>query len=266
MDVKNIVKEIKIESCFCGSLQGDVEGLYHKKIVRSLSVVQALEGSYDIRIDYGAQNSTGEGGVFIAPSNSVQEIVHRNGKSGIMRAQWVFFDVVVNDTYALEDLFLFPIISNKKYDAEIADLIGRMKAPKDGFDKVYASHRLLEILVEQAQVRTLLDPVKVKISQFVGERYADDIKAEDIAKHLYCSTSQVFRYTKKYYGVSPANYVNIIRLAKAENLLLFSEKTVIEIAFLVGFKDSAYFSKLFKKHYGASPQKYRFSQKAKRLR
>lgn len=256
MDIK-IISDIKISSLFTGSFCTNMDGIYHKKILKTLSVVQAIEGSYDVKIDDGDWQNTGEGGVFIAPANVLQEIRHNNGKNGYMQAQWVYIDAVINESVFFDEAFSFPVLLDKKYSAEIAELIRRLREPKDYFDKTYASYRVLEILSACAVERLRKDPIKGKIAKFVNERYADDIKAEDIAEYLYCSTPQVFRYTKKYYGVSPANYVNIIRLAKAELMLRQAEKTITEIAILVGYSDSAYFSKLFKKHYGVSPRQYR---------
>ncbi len=57
--------------------------------------------------------------------------------------------------------------------------------------------------------------VKTAIESFVPHHYAEDIKAADIARHLRCSAPQVFRYTKKYYDFSSANYVNSVRLQQA---------------------------------------------------
>jgi hypothetical protein len=49
--------------------------------------------------------STGEKGVFIAPSNVVQEIIHHNGDNGVMQAQWIFLDVVVNGEYRFDEIY-----------------------------------------------------------------------------------------------------------------------------------------------------------------
>ena len=82
-------------------------------------------------------------------------------------------------------------------------------------------------------------------------------RAAEIAKHLYCSVPQVFRYTRKYFGLSPPNYINGIRLQQAEIQLRTTDRQITQIALACGFYDFAYFSKLFKKNYTESPLVYR---------
>ena len=83
------------------------------------------------------------------------------------------------------------------------------------------------------------------------------LRAAEIAKHLYCSVPQVFRYTRKYFGLSPSNYINGIRLQQAEIQLRTTDRQITQIALACGFYDCAYFSKLFKKNYAESPLVYR---------
>ena len=46
-------------------------------------------------------------------------------------------------------------------------------------------------------------------------------------------------------------------MEKAQELLIHTQKKIKEIAFLVGYKDELYFSKVFARLYGMSPSKYR---------
>ena len=114
-----IIKNIEIKTLQASGFHCECEGICHEKILHCLSVVQALEGSYDIRLNNGDTFSTGEGGTFIAPSHTLQEITHHHGKNGKMKAHWVFLDVIVNDTFRFDDVFSFPVISHKRYDKEL---------------------------------------------------------------------------------------------------------------------------------------------------
>lgn len=257
MSTKFTISDIRIETLFAGGMDAAAEGVRHKKILKTLSIVQALEGSYEIKLGNGKTFSTGEGGVFIAPSDVTQEIVHHNGANGRMCAQWLFIDAVVNGQYRFDGIFEFPVLLDGRYSGEMADLIGCIRRSENYFERMRAAYRVLEILYGEGQKRTSADPVKTALETFVRENYAEDLKAADIAAHLYCSLAQVFRYTKKYYGFSPANYVNSIRLQQAEEYLRNTDRSVTDIAFSVGFSDGAYFSKLFKKFYADSPTEYR---------
>lgn len=251
------ISDIRIERLSANGFSRDVEGLLHKKILACLSVVQAVSGSYDIKIGNSRVYSTGEKGVFIAPSNVVQEIIHHNGDNGVMQAQWIFLDVVVNGEYRFDEIYDFPVILDKSYAEEVDTIIGTVRYSDNYFDKMKAVYSLLKILSKVGKERHIKNSVRGKLEKYVYDNCKEQIKASDIAKALYCSTVQVFRYTKKFYGLSPANYVNFIRLQQAETQLLNTDKSITEIAFLVGINDSAYFSALFKKAYGDSPLKYR---------
>ncbi len=256
--MKNIkIESVYVKSVFHGSLDGSYDGVFHQKILSTLSVVQALEGSYEVSIDGSKVFSTGEGGVFIAPKSTVQKIMHRNGQNGKMTAQWVFIDAFLNDGLSFDEIFSLPVILDKKYNQRIERLIKGIRFESDCFEKTKHAISILKILYENASFSKKRNSIKDKIEKFVDQNYRENITATDIAKALYCSPSQVFKHTNKFFNLSPANYINGIRLAKAEKLLAFSDDDVTKIALSVGFYDVCYFSKLFKKRYGLSPLNYR---------
>ena len=57
-------------------------------------------------------------------------------------------------------------------------------------------------------------------------------------------------------GMSPMHYLNYQRIEKAKDFLLSNSMTISNISRLVGFDDPLYFSRVFKKYTGASPQAY----------
>ena len=97
------IENISIKSIHFGGMVGDYENIFHQKILSTLSIVQSVEGSYDISINGSKTYSTGKGGVFIAPRGAVQKITHRNGANGNMYAQWVFIDAIINGTYVSKE-------------------------------------------------------------------------------------------------------------------------------------------------------------------
>ena len=252
------ITDVSIRSLSANGFSHSAEGIWQKKILPCLSVVQATEGSYDIKVENSSLFSTGEGGVFVAPANALQEITHHDGKNNNMQAHWVFIDAVVNDEFRFDELYSFPVLLDAKYNDEICRLTECIRNPDSYFQKMRAAFRLLEILAESGQERRQgLHPIRTKIESFVKAHYQEDIRAAEIAKHLYCSVPQVFRYTRKYFGLSPSNYINGIRLQQAEIQLRTTDRQITQIALACGFYDCAYFSKLFKKNYAESPLVYR---------
>ena len=252
-----IITDAKITYLETDGLSDDAENICHEKMLPFLSVVQAIKGSYDIKLGNSEMFNTGEGGVFVAPANVLQKIIHHNGDGDIMIAQWVFLDVVVNDKYKFDEVYSFPIVLDKKYNERIEEIIKTMHRSESYFQKYGAAYELLNILAMEGKPKGPPDPIKTKIENYVRAHYAEAINAKNLSSELCCSISQVFNHTHKYFGLSPANYINQIRLQQAESMLLHTDSSVTEISGFVGFDDSAYFSKLFKLSYGYSPLKYR---------
>jgi len=72
------------------------------------------------------------------------------------------------------------------------------------------------------------------------------------------SESHVLRVFKQYLGCSPFQYIGRLRLSAATDALIQTDKSITEVALDLGFNDSNYFTRLFKKHTGLSPREYRY--------
>lgn len=77
----------------------------------------------------------------------------------------------------------------------------------------------------------------------------------DIAYELAVSEIQFYRNIKKFLGLTPNNYIRILKLHRAKQYLEeFEFRTISEVSHAVGFTDSHYFSKIFINQYGVSPK------------
>ena len=77
----------------------------------------------------------------------------------------------------------------------------------------------------------------------------------DLSKRNYTTVRQLERNFKKYIGISPKAYSNIIRFQKALNLLknLEEKRSLLDIAFECGFYDHSHLTNEIKKNTGFSP-------------
>ncbi len=62
---------------------------------------------------------------------------------------------------------------------------------------------------------------------------------------------------KKMTGKTPGQHIRNMQLVEAKRLLAYTEKTVAEIAYDLGFKDAAYFGRFFKRELGCTPGQFR---------
>lgn len=96
-----------------------------------------------------------------------------------------------------------------------------------------------------------------QIQQYIDEHYLEDIRLEEIAAHVGKDPSYLSRVFRKTVGYSPIQYAIRRRIGQAQSWLLMTDKTVTEIAFLVGYNSVGNFHAAFLKTVGMTPQKYR---------
>lgn len=93
--------------------------------------------------------------------------------------------------------------------------------------------------------------------QYIKEHYYEKIELKSIADHLMISTWYVCKIFKQEFGSNFVDLLNEVRIQEAKNLLAHSNLKVYEICEEVGYTDTSYFTKIFKKYANATPNKYR---------
>ena len=91
--------------------------------------------------------------------------------------------------------------------------------------------------------------------RLVETRYQDpDLCLEEICKEFHCTRHALIQRIRKVTGVTPYAYIKSYRMHRARELLLTGEHFVTEVAYTVGYRDLAVFSKMFKSEFGVSPK------------
>ncbi|WP_256760048.1 helix-turn-helix domain-containing protein [Cohnella sp. WQ 127256] len=96
-----------------------------------------------------------------------------------------------------------------------------------------------------------------EITDYLENNYQKDLSLNDIANHFHVSREYVSRKFKQTFGVNLSEYLSHIRINNAKLLLLNPQLKIAPIAEMVGFKNEKYFSLVFKKQEGISPNEYR---------
>ncbi len=78
-----------------------------------------------------------------------------------------------------------------------------------------------------------------------------------IAQKCNLSLRQIERLFHKYRNVTPSQYYLSLRLAHAKQLLLNTNRSVIDISIATGFETQSYFTACYRKHFGSSPRSHR---------
>ncbi len=146
-------------------------------------------------------------------------------------------------------------------------LIKELREKEEYYDTICAS-RLVNLLAKiarsiKAKNDTEKHPVINEIIDYMTDNYATNESIKDYAKICHMSESSFFKSFKRVTGMSPQHYKTLLRIKTAMSLLTTTDFSISQVASLVGYNDSLYFSKLFKKETNVSPKQYRISSKSK---
>lgn len=94
---------------------------------------------------------------------------------------------------------------------------------------------------------------------YINANYNQKLTLSELAKISGYSLSRFSHLFSEITGTTPINYQNSIRLKLSLEMLSSTSLSVSGIAYSLGFSDPLYFSRIFKKMYGVSPNKYRKS-------
>ena len=96
-----------------------------------------------------------------------------------------------------------------------------------------------------------------KAIAFINDNLDRNIKLAEIAALVEMSSYHFGKMFKQSIGVTPHQYLVRQRLAKAKRLLRDSSMAIADIGYLVGYKNSSHFSKVFHRHVKSTPKAYR---------
>ncbi len=123
---------------------------------------------------------------------------------------------------------------------------------------------LLQTVIEYREASSLkkYSGILLKAKEYINENYANyDLSLQNIANNVNMSPSYFSTIFSQEEGMNFIEYLTDIRLEKAKELLLCSNKKSSEIGYEVGYKDAHYFSYIFKKKLGLTPKEYRSGRK-----
>ncbi len=92
---------------------------------------------------------------------------------------------------------------------------------------------------------------------YIEERYDKKLRLMNVAAHCYVSQWYLSKLLHKALDKNFCVIINELRIGKAKELLMEPGLTIAEIGEIVGFSDTAYFSRVFKRLTGISIREYR---------
>ncbi len=132
-----------------------------------------------------------------------------------------------------------------------------------GYEASLFNH-LLELMIflsrEYSKTESINGKALLRVGELIGllERtYTQRWRLADLASAAHMSESSLLATFKEATGQSPIDYLIHLRIGRAAEMLCHGAQSIAEIAFAVGFEDSNYFSRQFRKTMRTSPREYR---------
>ena len=102
------------------------------------------------------------------------------------------------------------------------------------------------------------------VEQIQANMANENLNVEHLADLLFISRSALHRKIKNLTDMNPIDFIRLIRLKKAAELIQDGQYSMAEISVVIGISSPSYFSKLFQKQFGITPKafavKYKGSQ------
>ena len=117
-----------------------------------------------------------------------------------------------------------------------------------------ATRKLIDPEPEKIKITSLDEKLVGKAVEYVSANIASpDLSVEDLASHLGMSRVRLYKKLKQITGKTPIEFIRVMRLKRAAQLLRESQLNVSEIAYQTGFNNPKVFSKYFKEEFGILP-------------
>jgi transcriptional regulator GlxA family with amidase domain len=119
------------------------------------------------------------------------------------------------------------------------------------------SHNKGQSPVKGPVISNINDPVINKAIKLINEKFVDENCLEQVCKECALSSRTFQRRFKHHTGVTPITYLQQCRIEKAKELLIYGTTPLELISHEVGYEDSSYLRRIFKRHTNMSLNEYR---------
>lgn len=164
-----------------------------------------------------------------------------------------------------------PFLRSSHAFAEISSLMKMLfheSSLKEEGHETVSRHLLDSIIIlirraiqsEESMRQQETSNLAVGIKDFIDQNFAQNISLKDLGKHFHVNPYYVSHAFKEKYNLSPIHYAIHRRIGEAGRLLISTEMKVWEIAKILGYENPNYFSIIFKRVTGQSPNQFRESK------
>ncbi|WJH37568.1 helix-turn-helix domain-containing protein [Paenibacillus sp. CC-CFT747] len=151
--------------------------------------------------------------------------------------------------------------ASRLQEQDIEPLLGALNSSQSFYSVKHYRKFFSQLLVAACQTiqysRKVGDPIVAHVTNYVEKNYGEDITLDIVAEQLRITGGYLSTYFKEKTGEYFVDYVNRIRVEKAQHLLLETPMKIQEISNRCGYQNINTFNRIFKKYSGMSPRDFR---------
>ena len=190
----------------------------------------------------------------LSAAGELRRRIEHNRDLRYYQARELYFEII-SEIYRTADSLHLQIKEN-----EAGEMISWVVRIEDfNLDELHGFLCRLIILLFQAIEESKSEKTQIlAVKDYIAKHYTEDtLSISDISAFLHMSVSHVCTIFKKETGDTINQYLTDYRLRKAKRYLSETLLSVSEISWKVGYKDNSYFGRIFRKHFGMTPNEYR---------
>lgn len=192
----------------------------------------------------------------------MQLILEKTGLVQCEQRGWTYLEVkqtlhqILN---AISDYLQDGISLQEEYMESIRDVIDNEIESLDlNCIKSVINDILIYLMPEQKEkTNDSMREIVHQVAKWIDEHYFEEISLSSLADRYYVDNTYLSKVFRQEMGENLIIYITKKRIEKAKEYMHQSEINLTEIAFMVGYDDYTYFSRVFRKNVGVSPRDYR---------
>lgn len=156
--------------------------------------------------------------------------------------------------------------ATREFNQYISEILSELSEKKAAYEMYIKSSicRILALLyrcniIQNENTFLNTDAIKriLPALNYIDNNYQNEITLENLSRTVSFNPNYLCRIFKKATNSTITEYLNFVRVYKAEKLIVSGKYSISEISSLVGFSSVSYFNRIFKRFKGCTPSAYR---------
>ena len=227
-------------------------------------ILFCASGSGTLEYD-GKETKIGAGDYFFLPKDK-SHAYYPDGE--LWDVRWTAFEGNVCDEILIRFGMTEPIVIMPAGETTMERIFDKMVISQENdilycdyicsglvYDYLIEFHRLMDTDADSARSRQL--SMLLPVLRFMHDNFSSDISMTQLSEIIGVTPQHFCRVFRKTMNVRPNEFLTQIRIDESKRLLAERDVSVSDAAAKTGFRNTGYFSTVFRKHEGVSPVEYK---------